>query len=158
MLLALSHKMLIVHDAYVRCHDPPALGEPDPALLLSPDLARGTFTHEQRARSRKVAAERRDYCSAKGAIKPGRCARTPKLADLINPVERFWDAVAHRALVVPKQIVQCREIVADQRTFVSRECLLDLFARRGHIAGEDARQRPGEVNVPEQWAVPDALA
>jgi hypothetical protein len=116
----------------VRGDNAPTLGQPNPSLHLPPHLACRTGAIKQGGGDGEVAAVRGDYGSVPRARQVPRGASGAKRRHLRMAVKVLGEAIADRARILVKQGIEGRNIVADQRLFVTRERRLDL--------GHDVRQ------------------
>ena len=116
----------LVDDAHMRRDDPPAFGQPRPALHLPADAACRTGAAKQRRGGREIGTERRD----RGRLEhPGEArggTRRPEGRDRGVPVEVLGHPVADRLGGSPEEGVERRDVVADERGLVGREGALHL--------------------------------
>ena len=111
---------------------PPAFRKAYPGLHLPADLAGKLLAIEQRRGHRGIAAIGGDHRLRGLAPQPDRRTRGTKRHDLVIAIEIFADAVAQRALVGAKQLIEHGDVVGHQRRLIALEL-------RGHF-GEHVGQ------------------
>jgi hypothetical protein len=113
-------------------HDLPSGTGADPGLTL-PTRGAGAVDAELGVRCSEVAAEGRDDGVHQVATEIDGRPAAPKGRNGFRADVTLRDAVAHRSRAVPKQLIQNRKIVFDQRALVATEGLGDLGEDLGGV-------------------------